>query len=522
MGFDVTRFSQAGLNALAELTASKTLKITQIITSVNTHSDADLDQSVAYWRSENTPDVESKITSVGAADGEARVVVSLNLAPSVLVTTNIKALVIIACTTQGGIDSDEIVLCGILDPNGIDVIYNNSGINVSAKIALYFRFNNTSSITVQNAISPDYVLQSDLDRFVSCHTATDNVSGDDQIIYGIKRFKNFVHVGDNITDPYGHVDLAIGTNDSNKTSFIRSGTQLDGSTDPKYQTLTFNAEESLLGSCITTNVSFLPDRLATSDVTLGQPAYRFNMTYFDDCDCNEYYINGGSLWIRDQRDTNASPIGNLNANEVYHAITLRSNPSYDVRIVGGNNVVLNSVDGDISISSNNDIVLQAGGSITFNGTVAFSNINLTNAVVSENTTTHKLYTTELYFNEPFLPQHCDLIPKTASLKPGAIFLAVLMANEWQPACSAGLLIPGSVKVYAAKSTIMTQDAAQDPSGTNTHTPHFTYGTQYANNGLAFTLMHETNQFGPGRFVLALVMCINETSIVPAAPANPAS
>lgn len=515
MGFDVTRFSQAGLNALAELTALKTLKITQVITSVNPHSDSDLDESVAYWMSEDTPDVESKIMSIGVTDGEARIVVSLNLAPSVLVTTNIKSLVLIACTTQGGIDSNEVVLCGILDTNGIDVIYNNAGIKVSAKISIYFRFSNTSSITVQNAIAPDYALQSDLNRFVSCHTATDNVAGDDQIIYGIKRFKNFVHFGDNITDPYGHVDLAIGTNDSNNTSFIRSGTQLDGGAEPKYQTLTFNAKESYLGSCITTNVSILPDIFATSDVTLGRPAYRFNMTYFDECDCNEYYINGGSLWIRDQRDTNANPIGNLNANEIYHAITLRSNPSYDVRIVGGNNVVLNSVDGDISISSNNDIVLQAGGSITFNGAIAFSNINLTNAVVSENTTTHSLYTTELYFNEPFLPQHCDLVPKTASMKPGAIFLAVLMADSWQPSYTAGVLIPGSVKVYAAKSTIITRDDTQDPTGENPYTPHFTFGTQYSNNGLAFTLMHETNQFGPGRFILALVMCINETSIVPA-------
>lgn len=528
MGFDVTRFSQSGLNTLAELTTSKTLKITQVITSVNTHSDSDLDESVAYWVSENTTDVESKIMSIGVTNGEARIVVSLNLAPSVLVTTNIKALVLIACTTQGGIDGDEVVLCGILDPNGIDVIYNNSGIKVSAKIALYFRFSNTSSITVQNAIAPDYALQSDLDRFVSCHALGSPYTGENQIIYGEKQFLNPQHFGSDYAGT-ASPQIIISTDNTNLKSSIVALTQPDESNPPVKQILTFHsAEENYKGEihgCLSTNVNIIPDwDDAAADVNLGNSDAHFAEGYIDNIYCSNLDVNTGDHWGVSFKSLD---------NSITYATIKYSNASssLDLTTTSGSQITINAVGANLNLSGNGIYLradsrvsedLTVDGTLTANigqvtslttstltvnrnmtvwGDVNFrGRVDLNANIVATGITTNSLaFNTELgYGNSPF-------VPGDGLVKTGCIILAFIeIENTLGVSVSpmrAGDLLPASCNIYVADANGVQWNTHQ-----SNYTPCYTQGRQLSNDGTKYRLLCDAYNGGNNWTPMGKFMC----------------
>lgn len=199
MSFDVAKFSQDGLDLLASLSSSKSLRIKNIYVDEDYHQVADLEQTPNWWSNETSTTrlkVKAELSAAGKVGPRARLIVALSLKPAILNPSNVtvKTVVITACGVESGVEGTEITFCGISDVNGVEVLYNASGIKVSTSVSFYFKFNNASSITVESGLLPDYVVHSELDRLMSCHKIGDTTTGDNQEILGDKTFMNTVNI----------------------------------------------------------------------------------------------------------------------------------------------------------------------------------------------------------------------------------------------------------------------------------------------------------------------------------------
>lgn len=195
MAFEIARFSSDGLNLLAELTTSKSIKLKNVYVDTVEHSLEDIEEPVSWWAAETTEAmrrISASISSAGKVnDNEARLTVQMKLSQGDE-TQIAKTVVVTACSVESGIEGSEIVLCVVSDANGVEILYNDSGITVNTSIAIYFAFSNASSITVEGISNPDYVIHSELDRFVSAHTLGAPDRGDNQTIRGDKLFNGTV------------------------------------------------------------------------------------------------------------------------------------------------------------------------------------------------------------------------------------------------------------------------------------------------------------------------------------------
>ena len=196
MSFEATKFSEAGLELLAQLSTSKTLKIKHIYVDSVDHDIIDLEQPPSWWAnttSATMAKVNPEVILAGAKETQARIRVKLSLKAGVTATQTIKTIVICACAVESGSEGQEITFCGVIDPVGVEVIYHSgSSIKTSTGVSIYFSFSNASSITVETMENPDLVTASDLDRYLTCHKFSDAYDGDSQEIYGAKFFKNLV------------------------------------------------------------------------------------------------------------------------------------------------------------------------------------------------------------------------------------------------------------------------------------------------------------------------------------------
>ena len=241
MSFEATRFSEAGLELLAQLSTTKTLKIKHIYVDSVEHDIIDLEQYPSWW--ENTTSatmakVNPEVILAGAKDTQARLRVKLSLKAGVTATQTIKTIVICACAVESGAEGSEMVFCGVIDPVGVEVLYHTgSSIKTSTGVSIYFNFSNTSSITVETMANPDLVTASDLDRYLTCHKITDSFSGDDQEVYGAKFFYNLVcdwnqglSFGETATDLNGSITFA-----DEYFVFNESITGIQGNVTPIYK-----------------------------------------------------------------------------------------------------------------------------------------------------------------------------------------------------------------------------------------------------------------------------------------------
>ena len=196
MAFEATRFSENGLQLLAQLTTSKTLKVKYIYVDSIEHPIEDLEQPPSWWATNTAATmaiVDPELILAGTQDTQARLRVKLKLKTGVTTTQTIKTIVICACAVESGAEGDTITFCGVIDPVGVEVLYHSgSSINTSTAVSIYFRLSNTSSVTVETMENPDFVIASDLDRYMTCHTVSDAYSGNNQNVYGIKYFTNLV------------------------------------------------------------------------------------------------------------------------------------------------------------------------------------------------------------------------------------------------------------------------------------------------------------------------------------------
>lgn len=201
MAFEVSQFSTKGLELLGQLSSHKSLVIKRIFASETQHSVSDFDQTPFWWAQQTANTglkVQAELASAGHDKDTARLTVKFTPLSGTTTETIIKTIVIEACGMESGVQTEDIIYCGVSDSKGITVLgFRDEGIQASTAVSLYFKFNNASSITVETNENPDFVLHSELDRFVSCHLPGNQTFGESQKVLGNKYFKDGITL-DNI------------------------------------------------------------------------------------------------------------------------------------------------------------------------------------------------------------------------------------------------------------------------------------------------------------------------------------
>lgn len=219
MAFEVSQFSNKGLELLGQLSSHKSLVVKNILAAERAYTADDFEQNIAWWTQETAATmakVNASLSSAGHDKDQARLTIKFTAKPGQLDNIGIKTVIVIACGKESGVMTDDIVYCGVSDPQGITVLgYKEGGVDVSTAVSLYFKFNAASSITLETNENPDFVLHSEMDRFVSCHKVGDLTTGEDQEVRGSKYFQNGIMLNGadgrpciQLTDVYGVQDVA--------------------------------------------------------------------------------------------------------------------------------------------------------------------------------------------------------------------------------------------------------------------------------------------------------------------------
>ena len=219
MAFEVSQFSNKGLELLGQLSSHKSLVIKNILAAETAYTGDDFEQNIAWWTQETAATmakVNASLSSAGHDKDQARLTIKFTAKPGQQDNIGIKTVIVIACGKESGVETDDIVYCGVSDPQGITVLgYKEGGVDVSTAVSLYFKFNAASNITLETNENPDFVLHSEMDRFVSCHKVGDVTVGEDQEIRGSKYFQNGIMLNGQdgrscieFTDVYGRDAVA--------------------------------------------------------------------------------------------------------------------------------------------------------------------------------------------------------------------------------------------------------------------------------------------------------------------------
>ena len=219
MAFEVSQFSNKGLELLGQLSSHKSLVIKNILADEKAHTADDFEQNIAWWTQETLATmnkVNASLASAGHDKDQARLTIKFTAKSGQQDNIGIKTVIVIAAGKESGVESEAIVYCGVSDPQGITVLgYREGGVDVSTAVSLYFKFNAASSITLETNENPDFVLHSEMDRFLSCHKVGDLTAGEDQEVRGSKYFQNGIMLNGQdgrscieFTDIYGRQDVA--------------------------------------------------------------------------------------------------------------------------------------------------------------------------------------------------------------------------------------------------------------------------------------------------------------------------
>ena len=219
MAFEVSQFSNKGLELLGQLSSHKSLVVKNILAAETAYTAADFEQNIAWWTQETAATmakVNASLSSAGHDKDQARLTIKFTAKPGHQDNIGIKTVIVIACGKESGVETGDIVYCGVSDPQGITVLgYKEGGVDVSTAVSLYFKFNAASNITLETNENPDFVLHSEMDRFLSCHKVGDVTTGEDQDVRGSKYFQNGIMLNGQdgrscieFTDIYGRQDVA--------------------------------------------------------------------------------------------------------------------------------------------------------------------------------------------------------------------------------------------------------------------------------------------------------------------------
>lgn len=219
MAFEVSQFSNSGLELLGQLSSHKSLVVKNILAAEKAYTADSFEQNIAWWTQETAATmakVNASLSSAGHDKDQARLTIKFTAKPGQQDNIGIRTVIVIACGKESGVETDDIVYCGVSDPQGITVLgYKEGGVDVSTAVSLYFKFNAASSITLETNENPDFVLHSEMDRFLSCHKVGDVTVGEDQEVRGSKYFQNGIMLNGadgrpciQLTDAYGVQDIA--------------------------------------------------------------------------------------------------------------------------------------------------------------------------------------------------------------------------------------------------------------------------------------------------------------------------
>lgn len=221
MAFEVSQFSNKGLELLGQLSSHKSLVIKNILAAEKAYNADDFEQNVAWWTQETLSTmskVDASLSSVGHDKDQARLTIKFTAKAGQQADIGIRTVIVIACGKESGVETENIVYCGVSDSQGITVLgYREGGIDVSTAVSLYFKFNATSNITLETNENPDFVLHSELDRYMTCHKLGDVRSGDEQWVYGNKYFLNGISLDTGTTT---HPFVRIIDDASNESTFV--------------------------------------------------------------------------------------------------------------------------------------------------------------------------------------------------------------------------------------------------------------------------------------------------------------
>lgn len=244
MAFEVSQFSNSGLELLGQLSSHKSLVIKNILAAERAYTADDFEQNIAWWTQETAATmakVNAELASAGHDKDQARLTIKFTAKPGQQDNIGIRTVIVIACGKESGAMTDDIVYCGVSDPQGITVLgARNGGIDVSTAISLYFKFNAASSITLETNENPDFVLHSELDRYMTCHKLGDVNAGDEQEVRGNKYFQNGIMLNGQdgrpciqFTDIYGVQDVAyeVGIHTIDRGLSLIAGNHLFNDTD---------------------------------------------------------------------------------------------------------------------------------------------------------------------------------------------------------------------------------------------------------------------------------------------------
>src|SRR5574344_3151423 len=165
MAFEVSQFSNSGLELLGQLSSHKSLVIKNILAAEKAYTADSFEQNIAWWTQETATTmakVNAELASAGHDKDQARLTIKLTAKTGQQEDIGIRTVIVIACGKESGVMTDDIIYCGVSDPQGITVLgARNGGIDVSTAISLYFKFNAASSITLETNENPDFVLHSE-------------------------------------------------------------------------------------------------------------------------------------------------------------------------------------------------------------------------------------------------------------------------------------------------------------------------------------------------------------------------
>lgn len=205
MAFQISEFTNTGMELLAAASATKTLVIDSIYCleeQLDENTLIAITPEELQQRSDLIHDYTIKVASVGIdpnSDELSRVVIDLAMQPSATASRVFKTLVVTAHYIEAGQNSAIMTFYGMSDENGMEVPYNAS-VELTQQIVFTFAFNRDSSITVADSVS-NYLLADETKRFMTTHSMQSTLVGDYQVVYGDKYFRDGITV-DRRVDEY--------------------------------------------------------------------------------------------------------------------------------------------------------------------------------------------------------------------------------------------------------------------------------------------------------------------------------
>ena len=346
MAFEVSQFSTKGLELLGQLSSHKSLVIKNILAAEKAYTADDFEQNIAWWTQETNATmakVNASLSSAGHDKDQARLTIKFTAKPGQQDNIGIKTVIVIACGKESGVMTDDIVYCGVSDPQGITVLgYKEGGVDVSTAVSLYFKFNAASNITLETNENPDFVLHSEMDRFVSCHKVGDVTVGEDQEVRGSKYFQNGIMLNGQdgrscieFTDIYGRQDVActVSVSPQERGIGIAYGAHLFNDTD---RILTMELDDG-------TNLY---------ELTKKRASYHVPDLYVDNVTTNSIAVEAGediTLFANITPDddtisigTTASPFNHIYATNL-NATNVNANVVYATDSISTNNLFSNTL-----------------------------------------------------------------------------------------------------------------------------------------------------------------------------------